>query len=315
MKRLFTFGCSFTNYHWPTWADIVSQDYDYYENWGRGGAGNKFIYFSLVECHQRNCITTDDTVIIMWSSQAREDKFLNNEWYTPGTVYSSAYTNDFISNFTDTTGYLLDTVTYIQSSNHLLDSIGCEKYFLSMLPMYISSDWFSTLTQKLNPDVSTKILKLYAPTLQQIKPSIYETVFKSDWHSKDKKVIPQDTQHGYDILYKNYTDNATTNWPTFNNFYNNEMQDVELWVLEELDKKFNLMDARDKVKLLKRADLHPTPIEHLEYLQCINFNLSTKAEEFAKHWEELVMRSDSVFWCLGPNHQSNTWSNKTPERF
>ena len=86
MKRLFTFGCSFTNYRWPTWADIVSQDYDYYENWGQRGGGNKYIYFSLIECHQRNNITADDTVMIMWSSQAREDKFLDNKWYTPGAI-------------------------------------------------------------------------------------------------------------------------------------------------------------------------------------------------------------------------------------
>lgn len=126
MGRLFTFGCSFTNYIWPTWADIISQDYDYYENWGQIGGGNKYIYFSLIECHQRNTITDNDTVIIMWSSQAREDRFIKGEWYTPGAVYYSEYSEEFIKEYTDTTGYLLDTVTYIQGSYHLLDSIGCK---------------------------------------------------------------------------------------------------------------------------------------------------------------------------------------------
>lgn len=35
MTRLFTFGCSFTKFFWPTWADILGQEFDYYENWGR----------------------------------------------------------------------------------------------------------------------------------------------------------------------------------------------------------------------------------------------------------------------------------------
>ena len=87
MKRLFTFGCSFTNYYWPTWADIISQDYDYFQNWGKIGGGNKFIYLSLVECHQRNKFTPDDTIMLMWSSQAREDRYIKDEWYTPGPVY------------------------------------------------------------------------------------------------------------------------------------------------------------------------------------------------------------------------------------
>ena len=31
--RLFTFGCSFTQYMWPTWADILSKNFNFYESW------------------------------------------------------------------------------------------------------------------------------------------------------------------------------------------------------------------------------------------------------------------------------------------
>jgi len=36
MKRLFTFGCSFTHFDWPTWANLLGLDneYDLCENWG-----------------------------------------------------------------------------------------------------------------------------------------------------------------------------------------------------------------------------------------------------------------------------------------
>ena len=37
--RIFTFGCSFTQYHWPTWADILINENicngGIGENWGR----------------------------------------------------------------------------------------------------------------------------------------------------------------------------------------------------------------------------------------------------------------------------------------
>lgn len=53
MSRLFAFGCSFTHYKWPTWADIVARDFKVYENWGRGGAGNFYPYSALIECHTK----------------------------------------------------------------------------------------------------------------------------------------------------------------------------------------------------------------------------------------------------------------------
>jgi hypothetical protein len=58
-KRLFTFGCSFTRYLWPTWADILAEDIPYYENWGCGGAGNLYISNAIMEAHNRHTLTKD----------------------------------------------------------------------------------------------------------------------------------------------------------------------------------------------------------------------------------------------------------------
>jgi hypothetical protein len=46
MSRLFTFGCSFTNYRWSTWADCLAPEFDYFENWGQSGGGNHYIFNS-----------------------------------------------------------------------------------------------------------------------------------------------------------------------------------------------------------------------------------------------------------------------------
>jgi len=285
------------------WSDIIAQDYDYFENWARIGAGNKFIAFSLNECHQRNCITAEDTVMMMWSSAAREDRFINKEWYTPGPVYNSGYDEDFIKRFTDTTGYLLDTVNYIQSSENLLNNIGCQTQFFSTLPLDVSTDWFSKLVQKVNPGVSQEIFKLYSQTLSKIKPSVFETIWNCDWSSREHVIAQRNTHDAYDILYKNYTDNATENWPSFDDFYNDEMQGVKSFILKEIDKQFNFNNARDKVKGLKRADLHLTPLENLEYLQKLSIRVSKEAVQFAEHWDKIVMTGQGKQWKPKSTHR------------
>ena len=42
-NRLFVFGCSFTMYAWPTYADFLGYEFDHYENWGFPGLGNRAI--------------------------------------------------------------------------------------------------------------------------------------------------------------------------------------------------------------------------------------------------------------------------------
>jgi hypothetical protein len=79
-KRFFAFGCSSTNYIWPTWADIIGEEIPYYENWGQSGAGNQFIFNSVIECDLRHSLNEDDLVIIMWTSCSREDRYVDDEW-------------------------------------------------------------------------------------------------------------------------------------------------------------------------------------------------------------------------------------------
>lgn len=68
MKRLFVFGCSYTSWNWPTYADIYAQQFDHYENWGHAGLGNRAIAERVAECHATNEFDKDDTVIVQWSS-------------------------------------------------------------------------------------------------------------------------------------------------------------------------------------------------------------------------------------------------------
>ena len=48
-KRHFTFGCSFTNYYWPSWADVIANAMPDagYVNTAKPGAGNSYIVAKL----------------------------------------------------------------------------------------------------------------------------------------------------------------------------------------------------------------------------------------------------------------------------
>ena len=177
-----------------------------------------------------------------------------------------------------------------------------------MLPLNISTcltnrPWLDKIIQKINPDTADKILELYAPALDIVKPSVYEKVFDSDWHSRDHKIIPRSFEKEYLTLSQNYNVNAGESWPTFDDFFNDNMADVEPFVIKEIAEQFTFFETRDKIKEVVRADQHPTPIEHLEYLTAVGIPVSSDAVKFAKHWEKLVMTNQ----C--------TWKNKKVKRF
>lgn len=188
-SRLFTFGCSFTQYHWPTWADILGQEAQEFQNWGLSGGGNDFILNRLVECHQRNTINKKDLVIIMWSSATRED-YYNGAWRLRGNIYTCSDVDHIVATRTPE-GYLLKSLNYITSAKIILDSIGCEYYFLSMLP--IGSPEFN------GPEPNDSMLELYRDTLNLIKPSVFETVYNGNWDNAKLKVrLNYNGRLGYD---------------------------------------------------------------------------------------------------------------------
>lgn len=296
MSRLFTFGCSFTGYVWPTWADILGKDkkYNIYQNWGRLGAGNRFILLGLIECIQRNKIDKTDTVAIMWTSTGREDRYIKGQWYTPGSIYSSNYPDEYIKNFTDPTGFYLDTVTYIQAAKNMLDSLGCKYYFFSITPLSKIND--SIVTQRKlswltdsNTKTEVQLNKLYKEALELIQPSVYEIIFNNDWNSRNQKLIPRDVQNQKNILEKSYKQNAGNSWPKFEDYFNNKnLTNVDNKIINEIDYEFEFLKWKTDIKTV-RNNKHPTPIEHLEYLQSHDlFEFSQKQIDFVNNWEEVV---------------------------
>ena len=63
--RIFTYGCSVTDYNWPTWADIICYEYQDQipcHNYGNSGTGNTAIAQHVAASHLEHTFTDDDTL-------------------------------------------------------------------------------------------------------------------------------------------------------------------------------------------------------------------------------------------------------------
>ena len=142
-NRLFTFGCSYTLYNWPTWADLLGLEYPIFFNWGYAGLGNRAIAERLAEAHARFNINESDTVIIQWSSPLRHDWMhfgkggddLTN-WRTHGSIFSKEnskiFKYDWIEQFWDEKAYFIHMFNHMVLAQQLLESTGCKWWMTSM---------------------------------------------------------------------------------------------------------------------------------------------------------------------------------------
>lgn len=307
MSRLFTFGCSFTKYGWPTWADIVAKEFDEYQNWGMVGGGNSYIVYSLIEAIKQNSIGKDDTVGIMWTNIAREDRWLNGEWQGSGNVYSSSmYDLEWVKKYADNDGYLIRDLANVSIAKRLLDSIGCNYFFLSMLPFTVANDQGKVgIVNKINLlsgienlgkelTVTDKAISLYRDELATIKPSIFETVFNNNWFSRRSYTDP-DREIWFYTSYKNSQSTWAKHWPDINEFLNgNANSDVELEILNFYHVT-SLSKLKDMIEMYEmRDDCHPTPVEHLEYLdKVLNIKISNETRQWVNNCQKQIMTTGS----------------------
>lgn len=106
-QRIFTFGCSFTEYFWPTWADMILYNNDGV-NYGMLGGGFEQIMSNLVQCDLDYELNSNDIVIIVFPNFLRWDlpfypkigcvgnmitshwsKYINKFWSIDGIVYKN----------------------------------------------------------------------------------------------------------------------------------------------------------------------------------------------------------------------------------
>lgn len=150
MSRLYVIGCSHTRYVWPSYADILSNNYEHYENWGAPGIGNFAIFHRVMEILDTRFLTEDDTLIIQWTYPHRFDFHRSpNGWYQGGNL---AFQNDELQKTIsriawDEDSYNMYTNNYIKSVYGNLKDCKADVYYTSSWPHDFKADgWLSSLS-------------------------------------------------------------------------------------------------------------------------------------------------------------------------
>lgn len=317
MTRLFAFGCSFTNYDWPTWADIMGRQFDQYFNYGKSGGGNQFIFNSIVEANLNHKFNDTDTIAIMWTNVGREDRYLKKQWLSPGNIYiQHVYDKKFTRKFIDERGYYIRDLASIWAINQLLEQIKCKFIQFSMVDM-------TNPTGHANIDASSQIqdlLPYYQPVLDKILPSVHKTIFNYNWDRPNcvpsKFVIEQRKNLVWKRSYENIRDSS---WPDCNS--PDDFYTLPIHIQKECIEQFGLDPGNEKsnlfasiIKFFKNRntapvlDKHPTPLEHLQYLDSVLPDLPIDTE--SREW---VGKIDSMLH--GDQNYASLWTPNKPARW
>ena len=191
MTRLFTFGCSFTNYRWSTWADCLAPEFDEFQNWGQAGGGNHYIFNSVMEADQRHQFGPGDTVVVCWTSFTRDDRYVNGKWHTPGNMFSTPiYTADYLKTHIDERGYLLRDLAFIKAVKVLLESRPNIRWrFLSM------TEIMARPCQDDDISLHRDVMRLYSNVLDSIALGYDKTVFLGKWPKPGDDPHPSPQEH------------------------------------------------------------------------------------------------------------------------
>lgn len=182
-ERLFTFGCSCTSYDWMTWADICGNEADEYYNLGEPGAGNLQSFIKLMEVDRTYQLTPNDTVMIMWTSVAREDRTTDTGWLSLGNIFGqSVYSEDWVKKFAYPEWYLKRDLALIAATIDFLKNRNIKYHMLQMIP--INDLEYNSV------GIKSDLLDLYATDLKELKPSILEIIYNNDFRLPTRKYKP-----------------------------------------------------------------------------------------------------------------------------
>lgn len=229
-KRIFAFGCSFTEYIWPTWADIIgrtfNKEYGYeYYNFGNSGSGNYYILNSLFWADKKYNFTTDDIIMVMWSSWSREDRYIIDYNWDPGL--RGQWTKE----------------------GNILNAAFDSKYF--------TEDFFRYWS--LENDIANNVLSIeLARKLYNIDFEEHIAVWEGSAELDEKRSKLELPEAIYQMFLKKSNDvqNSCT-WQKINELYNGKIykEGKTRWQPEPY------------IKTVNKHDAHPVPMAHLDYVR------------------------------------------------
>jgi len=199
-NRLFVFGCSFTQYAWPTWADLLAKEMEHaeYYNFGRSGAGNLFISNRITQANGKFNFCDTDLVIVMWSGAFREDRYIDDRWVTAGNIYTQthAYDKNFVKNYTDPEGFVIRDMSLIELTRSYLSNLPCTAIHTSMTELTGEGTHSTTDQDQKTISFEQKINEIYKTTLDGMLTSVNEIITSTkNWQWKDKHGDPDYESH------------------------------------------------------------------------------------------------------------------------
>lgn len=208
MSRLFTFGCSFTQYMWPTWANIVAYDMGAESyNYGVAGLGNVGVHHRIVEADLKHNFTKDDQIMILWTSWCREDRVKNHQWNPAGSVLNfnnGVYDIQFFKKYWDYSNDIVKNSTAIISANKMYGDL--IKWQGTAMPLFSTEH---PLTDTSSEDL--RLIEFYKKRLP-VMPII--DTFKNDWSDMAFKAVndchPDVAEHMAIVIDYVYKDLAKT---------------------------------------------------------------------------------------------------------
>jgi hypothetical protein len=207
-KRIFAFGCSFTNYLYPTWADIIyksmNPDVEFY-NLGKSGGGNLFISHRIVEANKKYKFNEDDLVVVMWSTFARIDFYRTGHgWKTPGNVYTQdELSESTVREIEDLNWFLMRDLSTIDLTTNYLNNLPCDTIKFMSVPFdYEQLEGNNNLSE-----LTKSIFDLYSDLNTEYPTKLFEFMGRT-WHNEHKirytdPVMPID-YHPTPVDYVNY---------------------------------------------------------------------------------------------------------------
>lgn len=243
-SRYFAFGCSYTNYYWPTYADYLSSCFDEYINLGAAGAGNRYIFQKLLNLVNYQELLSrplgkNDLITIQWSGLPREDKILPKEnstrYVTSGHLGSQGtFPEHYVTNYFSLIQSAFELTAYITAAKHLLESLGVEYKMFFMM----------------EPDEEDFLGEVFL-TPSQTNLGIFneDTITLVDTGMLDKitSLLPQDILSVEKFRLLNTIDD---------------------------EKLYHLTFIEENGETSLQEDSHPTPYTHLEYAKYLSQNLT-----------------------------------------
>jgi hypothetical protein len=203
-KRIFAFGCSFTAYKWPTWADIIAVETkaDYY-NHAMAGMGNLGIMARVTEANARYKFNDTDLVMIMWTTFSREDRWVNGGWFAQGNAWNSQYPKDWVKEYCDPTGHMIRDHAIISITNKLLQQSNCGTLLLRSVPFK-----YTDFGKVDDIEITRTLSTLYQKEYDNMPMSLYDFMGR-DWSRDPVTYINHDGQphadpHPKPITYYDY---------------------------------------------------------------------------------------------------------------